>query len=68
MRELWEVVSWFILFLFFMLADLVFYYDYGQEHSLVPFVLTAIMTLIVFLVLCMAIYEIIKHRNDKEQW
>jgi len=67
-REFGQVIIWFVIFLFFMLADLVTYYNYAHIHSPIPLIFTSTLTVIVFVIFCMAVFEITKHRNDKEEW
>jgi hypothetical protein len=72
MRKIWPYVGlliWFVMFLFFILIDLIMYYvDFAGPHSRVPFYISSALTLIVGYFFVMACFETFKHRNDKEEW
>jgi hypothetical protein len=68
MKEYLNVLSYLGLFVFFMLSDLALYYGIGSRHASVPFYIFSALTLIVAVVAGMALFEIHKHRNDKEPW
>jgi len=68
MAKYFNLISYTVIFTFFILFDLVSYYGYGHNHSLVPFYLGVFVTVIVGIIAIMALYETFKHRNDKEPW
>ena len=68
MAKYFNLISYTVIFIFFILFDLVSYYGYGRNHSLVPFYLGVFVTVIVGIIAIMALYETFKHRNDKEPW
>jgi hypothetical protein len=68
MRNLIEVFTEFWLLLFFILADLVLYYNATSGHSKVPFIAALVITVPATIITGLAAYQSFKHRNDKEPW
>jgi membrane-bound metal-dependent hydrolase YbcI (DUF457 family) len=63
-----EVLAFFFFFLSLTLLDLVMYYSWSHRHSLVPLFISIALTIVVGIITGMAVYEVFKHRNDKESW
>jgi hypothetical protein len=68
MAKYFEVITLFGIFICLAVTDLTIYYSYGRTHSLIPFYISLALTIVVGVMTVLALYEVFKHRNDKEPW
>lgn len=66
MRSIKEVIGYAFFALSLIFVEFFLYYSKGQTIG--PLVVGAVLGLVVLVITTMALFESIKHRNDKEPW
>lgn len=61
-----RIIIWFVLELLLILVNVAAYYYWWHGHSFVPLAISGILTLVVFGIVSVAIYETFKHKHDKD--
>jgi len=66
MRSITEVIGYAFFALSLIFIEFFLYYSKGQTIG--PLVVGGILGLVILAITVMALFESIKHRNDKEPW
>jgi|GEM_PF-6642332 hypothetical protein len=66
MHAIKAVIGYALLEIAIIIIEFFWYYSNGQTIG--PLIVGALLAVVVFIIAALALYESIKHRNDKEPW